>query len=115
MPLVVAVGVIIDILLGSPLANLALGPMKRASEKGATGDDGEESGGSMLFPFGDKKSVVDTSKERVDSDAIAQATLTKAMYTLELRNFLDENKTDEQKYEDVRKKIDRQMDELEDL
>ncbi|KAL7447867.1 hypothetical protein ACHAWC_000167, partial [Mediolabrus comicus] len=85
VPLVVSVGVIIDILLGSPLANLALGPMRRASEKGATGDstqDGSDNGG------GDNaggKVVVDKSKERVDSEAIAQAALDKAMGTLELR------------------------------
>lgn len=118
--------VIIDILLGSPLANLALGPMRRASEKGATGsgsDDGNNnSGGRSLFSaFGEGVSnidargkVVDSSKERVDSEAIAKAALDKAMGTLELRRFLEENKTDEQRYEEVRKKIDRQMNELDD-
>jgi hypothetical protein len=122
VPLVVSVGVIIDILLGSPLANLALGPMRRASEKGATGDstqDGSDNGGgggSLFSAFGGDndggKVVVDKSKERVDSEAIAQAALDKAMGTLELRRFLEENKTDEQRYEEVRKKIDSQMDEL---
>jgi len=122
VPLVVSVGVIVDILLGSPLANLALGPMRRASEKGATGDstqDGSDNGGgggSLFSAFGGDnaggKVVVDKSKERVDSEAIAQAALDKAMGTLELRRFLEENKTDEQRYEEVRKKIDSQMDEL---
>lgn len=119
VPLAVSVGVIIDILLGSPLANLALGPMKRASEKGATGnDDGSQEGsdndGRSLFSSfgGGAGKVVDKSKERVDSEAIAQAAIDKAMNTLELRRFLDENKTDEQRYEDVRKKIERQMDDL---
>ena len=122
VPLVVSVGVIIDILLGSPLANLALGPMRRASEKGATGDsaqDGSDNGGgggSLFSTFGSDndggKVVVDKSKERVDSEAIAQAALDKAMGTLELRRFLEDNKTDEQRYEEVRKKIDSQMDEL---
>ena len=122
VPLAVSVGVIIDILLGSPLANLALGPMRRASEKGATGDstqDGSDNGGgggSLFSAFGGDnaggKVVVDKSKERVDSEAIAQAALDKAMGTLELRRFLEENKTDEQRYEEVRKKIDSQMDEL---
>ena len=122
VPLVISVGVIIDILLGSPLANLALGPMRRASEKGATGDstqDGSDNGGgggSLFSAFGGDnaggKVVVDKSKERVDSEAIAQAALDKAMGTLELRRFLEENKTDEQRYEEVRKKIDSQMDEL---
>lgn len=116
-----SVGVILDILLGSPLANLALGPMRRASEKGATGSDsqdgsdGENGGGGSLFSsLGGNMggNVVDKSKERVDSEAIAQAAIDKARNTLELRQFLEENKTDEQRYEEVRKKIERQMDEL---
>ena len=126
VPLVVSVAVIIDILLGSPLANMALAPMKRASEKGATGDsdgDGSSSGGgggSLFSAFGGSSDgggedkAASRSKERVDSEAIAQAALDKAMGTLELKRFLEENKTDEQRYEDVRKKIDQQMMELDD-
>ena len=128
VPLVVSVAVIIDILLGSPLANMALAPMKRASEKGVTGDsdgDGSSSGGgggggSLFSAFGGSSDgggedkVASRSKERVDSEAIAQAALDKAMGTLELKRFLEENKTDEQRYEDVRKKIDQQLMELDD-
>ena len=128
VPLVVSVAVIIDILLGSPLANMALAPMKRASEKGVTGDsdgDGSSSGGgggggSLFSAFGGSSDAGgedkagSRSKERVDSEAIAQAALDKAMGTLELKRFLEENKTDEQRYEDVRKKIDQQLMELDD-
>ena len=121
VPLAVSVAVIFDILLGSPLANAALGPMKRASEKGASGNnsqgsngDGGGSVGGSLFSNKDSGAGVDRSrgKERVDSDAIAKAALFKAINTLELKRFLEENKTDEQQYEEVRKKIDRQMSEL---
>ena len=131
VPLVVSVGVIVDILLGSPVANAALGPMKRASEKGASGGNswggtgngggGDASGGGSLFSSLDGGRMsggggVDgrsgRGKERVDSEAIARATLNKAINTLELKRFLEENKTDEQRYEEVRKKIDRQMSEL---
>ena len=132
-------GVILDILLGSPLANLALGPMKRASEKGARGggggdsttdsnqyeSDDDKNGGRSLFSSfsensnnnsGGKSSDKGSSKrrERVDSEAIAQAALNKALNTLELKRFLEENKTDEQRFEEVRRKIDKQMEELED-
>jgi hypothetical protein len=117
VPLVVSVAVIIDILLGNPLANMALAPMKRASEKGATGDSDDNTtsvgGGRSLFSAMGGGSAVDKSKERVDTEAIAQAALDKARNTLELRNFLEENKTNEQRYEEMRKKIDRQMDEFE--
>ncbi|KAL9183341.1 hypothetical protein ACHAXT_005128 [Thalassiosira profunda] len=100
VPLAVSVGVI--------------GPMRRASEKGASGDsddnDGGAAGGGSLFSaFGGLDATgsgkaVDRSKERVDSEAIARAALDKASGTLELRRFLDENKTDEQRYEEVRRK-----------
>lgn len=122
VPLVVSVAVIIDILLGSPLANMALAPMKRASEKGATGtggggEDGERGGSLFSAAFGgggvdDGGAGSSRGKERVDSLAIAQAALDKAEGTLELKRYLEENKSNEQKYEDVRKKIDRQMEEL---
>jgi hypothetical protein len=119
VPLAVSCAVILDILLGSPLANAALGPMKRASEKGASGNnaqgsdgDGGGSVGGSLFSNRGSGGRVDRSKERVDSEAIAKAALFKAINTLELKRFLEENKTDEQQYEEVRKKIDRQMSEL---
>ena len=130
VPLIVSVGVIIDILLGSPIANLALGPMRRASEKGATdgptqNEGGDSSVGSLFSNAlnfdssaggGGGGGGVDSSrgKERVDSSAIAQAAIDKAMNTLELKQFLEENKTDEQRYEEVRRKIDKQMNDLED-
>ena len=116
VPLVVSVGVIIDILLGSPLANLALGPMKRASEIGNNEDANSENsmGGNSLFSaFGNGSSgAAGRSKERVDSEAIARAAIDKAQNTLELKRFLEENKTNEQKYDEIRRKIDKQMDEL---
>ena len=133
VPLIVSVGVILDILLGSPLANLALGPMKRASEKGAGGRDSTNSGSndessdtggggrSLFSAFSGDNNNMDTGnaissrgKERVDSEAIAQAALNKALNTLELKRFLEENKTDEQRYEEVRRKINKQMEELDD-
>jgi hypothetical protein len=110
---------------------MALGPMKRASEKGVGGDltknsnesddTGNSDGGSSLFSAfsgsnnrGSDKGGSSRGKERVDSEAIAQAALNKALNTLELKRFLEENKTDEQKYEEVRRKIDKQMEDLED-
>jgi len=125
VPLGVSCLVIIDILLGSPIANLALEPMKRASEKGAAGDnkqsnddgDTDSGGGSLFSPYTGQSdyssgAVSGRGTERVDTNAIAQAALDKAMGTLELKRFLEENKTDEQRYEDVRKKLDQQMREL---
>ena len=99
------------------MANLALAPMKRASEKGAGAEEGNEidGGGGLFSAFGGgEDKALSRSKERVDSEAIAQAALDKAMNTLELKRFLEENKTEEQRYEEVRRKIDRQMEDMED-
>lgn len=99
--LFVSLGVLLDILLGSPLANMALAPMKRAAES----SDNEEGGGSDGSNNA-KKPFARNPKERVDSGAVGDAALQKARYSMELRRFLEENKTDEQRYEDIRKKID---------
>jgi hypothetical protein len=53
-------------------------------------------------------------KERVDSDALAQAALEKARYSMELRQYLEANKTNEQRYDEMREKIEKQTQELED-
>jgi len=102
VPLVVSVGVIGDILLGSPLANLALAPMKRATE-GDEEEVGSEGGGERTA---NKRRRIRNPNERVDADAIGKAAVERARYSMELRTFLEENKSDEDKYEDMRKKID---------
>jgi hypothetical protein len=60
------------------------------------------------------RSFFKNPKERVDSDALAQAALDKARYSMELRQFLEANKTDQQRYEEMRKKLDKQTEQLED-
>ncbi len=110
VPLIVSLGVILDILLGSPIANLALGPMRRAAMKNDDNGDGDTNDDRSLFG-GDNngrggKSFQRNPKERVDSEAVGEAALQKARYSMELRRFLEENKTDEQRYEEIRKKID---------
>jgi len=52
--------------------------------------------------------------ERVDTDSLAAEAVQRARYSMDLRKFLDENKTDEQRYAEIRKKIDQQAEELED-
>jgi len=102
VPLAVSVGVIADILLGSPLANLALAPMKRATEDDKE-EVGSEGGGEGTA---NKRRRIRNPNERVDADAIGKAAVERARYSMELRTFLEENKSDEDKYEDMRKKID---------
>ena len=77
-----------------------LRPMRRAA--GESFEDSDDSSGFVKNP-----------KERVDCDAVAQAAVEKARFSMELRQFLEENKTDDQRYEEIRKKIDRQADMLE--
>lgn len=81
--------------------------MKRASGVDGEGgdEDGKEGGGSKFSR---------NPKERLDTNAVANEALQRARYSMELRRFLDENKTDEQKYAEMRKKIDQQAEDLED-
>jgi hypothetical protein len=50
--------------------------------------------------------------ERIDTLALANAAVERAKNTLELRRYLDENKTDYQKMEELRKKMDQEMNDL---
>ena len=118
VPLVVICLVLVDIVLGSPLANLALSPMRRAAEKaedqqGRDGDDGNFGLGKALNPnLGGAGDVLKNPKERVDTATIAQDTLDKARGTLELMEYLENNKSNEQLYDEARKKMDKQFEEL---
>mmetsp|Transcript_204 Transcript_204/g.270 ORF Transcript_204/g.270 Transcript_204/m.270 type:complete len:187 (-) Transcript_204:195-755(-) len=104
VPLAVSCGVILDILLGSPIANLALGPMRRAAEDAS---DEDSAGGAS-----NGKEFVKNPKERVDSEMVAQAAIDRARNSMELRRYLEENKTDAQKFEDMKKELDKQADQF---
>lgn len=108
VPLVVSVGVIADILLGSPLANLALAPMRRAAD----GDEGEVDTEGDSGISTNRKSRINKPNERVDTDAIGKAAIEKAKNSMELQKFLEENKSDNDRYEEIRKKLDKMTDEF---
>ena len=125
VPLIVISLVLVDIVLGSPLANLALAPMRRAAAKaeeeqgGGGGDDSDAARagnfglGARLNPnLGSAGDVLKNPKERVDTATIAQDTLDKARGALELMEYLENNKSNEQLYEEARKKMDQQFEEL---
>ena len=94
-------GVLLDIVLGSPLANIALKPLKGDEEDGAAGDDSK-----------DVKLAMDRSKERIDTEQYAQAAIDRAQSALELRKFLDERKSDWEKMEEIKRKLDSEMQDL---
>lgn len=97
VPLVISVGIIIDIVLGNPLANAILKPMRPEEEK-----DNEEK----------KNDNKPRSRARVDAELIAQQALDKANNTLELRNFLEERKTDYDRMEEMKRKLDTTMQDM---
>ena len=83
--------------------------MKRATQQTDPADDDDESSSSAGAGGGNFQR---NSNERVDAEAIGKAAVDRARYSMELRNFLEENKTQEQKYDDIRKKIDRAAEEF---
>lgn len=104
VPLVAASTVILDIILGQPLLKIVTAPMRRAS---GLDDD------AVSMAPNNKPKFNRNEKERVDSNALAQAAVERARNSMELRRFLEENKSDEQRYEDKRKEIQKQMEALE--
>jgi hypothetical protein len=106
VPLAVSLLVIVDILLGSPVANKALSALRPENEETASKGQGG-SGGPFQTPSGKPgDSALVGQKERVDTMAIAQKALDKAEATKELRRFLDEGKSDYDKMRDIQDKMD---------
>jgi hypothetical protein len=94
-------GVLLDIVLGSPVANSVLKPLK-----GNEGEMDNEDDSSK------KAAAVTRSKERVDSEQFAKDALARAENTLELRRFLDERKTDWDRMDEMKKSLDETMQEF---
>ena len=101
VPLVVSVGIIVDILLGNPLANAVLKPLRPAGEDGG---GGETTAG--------EKTKTKNRRSRIDAEAVAQEALDRANNTLELRKFLEERKTDYDRMEEMKRKLDVSMQDL---
>ena len=95
--LAVILGVLLDILLGSPLANAALSPIRGAAEVDEISREEEQN---------DSQSQ---NTARVDTDAIVQDALDKATGIRELNDYLEKNKTDKQRIEELARKIDKQL------
>lgn len=104
VPLGVSLAVIVDILLGSPIANLALGPMRRASEKGSEGDDGD----GMADLLGQLQPKKRNTRARVDTNAIAQEAVDQAKATLDFMEYMEQNKSDDQRFAELRQQMDSQ-------
>lgn len=88
------------------MANSVMGLMRAQEDE----TEAQEEGATSSSRRG-KRRVINTA-ERVDSMAVAQAAIDKANATLELKRFLEDKKTDWDKMEDIRKEMDRQMQEL---
>jgi hypothetical protein len=100
VPLVVTGVVILDILLGSPLANMALAPLRGALDDSQSGDGNGKASNS------------EKSKERIDSEQVAKAALDRAQNVKELRNMLEKQKTDWDRMEDLKRSLDKEMQNL---
>jgi len=98
--LAVILGVIVDILLGSPVAGAIAAPLRKQVEE-------------MQSETINSGRASRESRERVDTEAIANAALEKVYGAMELKDYLERNKTDRDRMEEMRRKIDMQLSELE--
>lgn len=105
---IVTAGVLIDIVLGSPVANSVLKPLRGDAVDGS--DQGKNQGSSSSM-FGNNKSKFDQTKlkERIDSDQVAKAAVARAQNALELRRYLDNRKTDQDRMNEIKKQLDAGM------
>jgi hypothetical protein len=127
VPVVVIGLVLIDILLGSPIANSVLNKARsEASEDGGRRlDDNSmvrddfpaDTGASLLWGSrgknqSKKRQTSYSSKPRIDVDAYAKAALERAEGVTQLRDYLESRKTDYDRMEDMKREMDRKMEEL---
>lgn len=77
--------------------------MKRQAE----GDDCQQQGDMFASTTQQQPRV--NPKERIDSEQVAQEALDRARNSMELRQYLDAQKTDWDRMEEMRKKMDQQM------
>lgn len=97
VPLGVSAAVILDILLGSPLAHAAL----RAGRP-------PPADGTATTTVKQDAPVRQGSPERIDSQRVADDAVNRARNTLELRAFLAANKSDADRLRDLRRTMDEQ-------
>jgi hypothetical protein len=120
VPVVVIGLVLIDILLGSPVAssvlNKALPPTdseSRGFSKGTTEAEGgpsEATASPAATALGSPSRS--SSRPRIDVDAFAKAALERAEGVTQLRDYLESRKTDYDRMEDMKREMDRKMEEL---
>lgn len=97
VPLVVSALVIIDIAMGRPVANAIMRPLQQQQQDSAISNE------DAVAAANNKK------KERVDTEAIAQQALDQAYASMELRRYLDENKSDAQRLQELRRQMDEEI------
>lgn len=106
VPLIVILGVLFDIVLGSPLANNVLSFAANPDNNVTDNNDDDDDDGTYSNNSAVKQKNM---KERVDTEAIARAAYEQAVNMRDLNEYLEKNKTDKQRMEDLMKKIDRQL------
>jgi len=102
--------VVLDIILGSPLLNMVTAPLKRKIllEEDSTSSTTTSNMGDYQSRLG-TTTRWDKGKERVDTEAIAQEALDKANSAIGLRDYLERNKTDKDRMEQLKREIDRKL------
>lgn len=95
VPLIVSGAVIVDILAGSPFVNAV---MSFARPKEETDDI--QKGGSI---------EENLSNERIDSKKVASDAVERAQNVLELRQMLEDNKSDWDRIQDMQRKVEQQQ------
>ena len=98
VPLVVSALVIIDIAMGRPVAKAIMKPLQQ-----------QQPAQPSMISNEDTVVVATNKKERVDTEAIAQQALDQAYASMELRRYLDENKSEAQKLQELRRQMDEEI------
>lgn len=109
-PLVVSLIVILDILLGSPLVNLILVPMRRQAFDESSDDIVKDDDFKRNKSFQSTASTpMEKVGERIDCDQFAQEVIEKARSQQELINYMQSRKSNSDRIMEVKRKFDNQL------
>eukprot|EP00587_Corethron_hystrix_P012808 CAMPEP_0113314282 /NCGR_PEP_ID=MMETSP0010_2-20120614/10400_1 /TAXON_ID=216773 ORGANISM="Corethron hystrix, Strain 308" /NCGR_SAMPLE_ID=MMETSP0010_2 /ASSEMBLY_ACC=CAM_ASM_000155 /LENGTH=160 /DNA_ID=CAMNT_0000170527 /DNA_START=98 /DNA_END=580 /DNA_ORIENTATION=- /assembly_acc=CAM_ASM_000155 len=117
VPLAVSCFVILDILLGNPVVNLILSPMRRAADKAAEEKDGISTQ-SMPQPRATLRPKMSNKYNdpmigdgrSIDVDELVRQTKSALEDKAEFEEYLEKTKTDVDRINDLKNKIERQLD-----
>ena len=100
-----------DVVLGSPFMNSVMKPLQEASGIESSNSGSQGGGGlfSSILSTTDADSAESASKERVDSEKLAQEAIDRSKMLLENIAYMEKTKSDDDRMEEMKRSMDKKI------